>query len=165
MARRAEQTLMPTFMRSNYQPSEAGFTMVELMVVLFVIGLSASAVVMTVSSASRNAGSQAEQFAMRIAALRDRAVVESRPLAFWVRPSGYGFESREGKIWRAMGTKPFATTDWQAPLAANVRGGRMLRVAFDANGIPSAPVDVLLTGGQSPFRITLDETGNVDVSR
>ena len=165
MVRRAGQMMMLTSMLSKYQPSEAGFTMVELMVVLFVIGLSASAVVMTVSSASRNAGSQAEQFAMRIAALRDRAVVESRPLAFWVRRSGYGFESRDGKIWRAIDTKPFTTTDWRAPLAANVQGGRMVRVAFDANGIPSAPVDVLLTGGQSPFRITLDETGNVDVSR
>lgn len=165
MARRAGKTMMPTSMPSKYRPSEAGFTMVELMVVLFVIGLSASAVVMTVGSASRNAGSQAEQFAMRIAALRDRAVVESRPLAFWVRPSGYGFESRDGKGWRAIDSKPFTTTDWRAPLTANLQGGRMVRVAFDANGIPSAPVDLLLTGGQSPFRVRLDETGNVDVSR
>ncbi len=139
--------------------------MVELMVVLFVIGLSASAIVMTIGAASRNAGSQAEQFAMRIAALRDRAVVESRPLAFWVRPSGYGFERRDGKSWRAIDTKPFMTTDWRAPLAASLQGGRMVRVAFDANGIPSAPVEVLLTGGQNTLRITLDETGNVDVSR
>lgn len=156
---------MPISMPNDVKLTKNGFTMVELMVVLFVIGLSASAVVMTVGAASRNAGSQAEQFAMRIAALRDRAVVESRPLAFWVRPSGYGFESRDGKTWRAMDTKPFTTTDWRAPLAANVQGGRMVRVAFDANGIPSAPVDVLLTGGQNPLRVTLDETGDVDVSR
>ncbi len=156
---------MPISMPNDVKLTKNGFTMVELMVVLFVIGLSASAVVMTVGAASRNAGSQAEQFAMRIAALRDRAVVESRPLAFWVRPSGYGFESRDGKTWRAMDTKPFTTTDWRAPLAANVQGGRMVRVAFDANGIPSAPVDVLLTGGQNPLRVTLDETGDIDVSR
>lgn len=152
-------------MPNDVKLTKNGFTMVELMVVLFVIGLTASAVVMTVGAASRNAGSQAEQFAMRIAALRDRAVFESRPLAFWVRPSGYGFESRDGKIWRAIDSKPFTTTDWRAPLAASLQGGRMVRVAFDANGIPSAPVDVVLTGGQSPLRVTLDGTGNVDVSR
>lgn len=156
---------MPIFMRSEALPSEAGFTLVELMLVLFLIGLTTTAVVMTVGSASRNAGSQAERFAARIAALRDRAVVESRPLAFWVRRSGYGFETRKGQRWQPLDAKAFATTDWRAPLAANVQGGRMIRIAFDANGLPSAPMEVLLSDGQRPFRVKLDESGSVNVYR
>jgi general secretion pathway protein H len=156
---------MPTSIQNKCRASQAGFTLVELMVVMFLIGLAATAVVLTVSSASRGAGSQAEQFAARIGALRDRAVVESRPYAFWVRPSGYGFEAREGRQWRPLDKKPFATTDWRAPLKANVAGQRVLRIAFDANGLPSAPVDVMLTGGTVPLWVKLDAAGNVDVAR
>lgn len=156
---------MPTSMPNDAKPAKNGFTMVELMVVLMVIGLSATAVVMTVGGASRNTGSQAEQFAMRVAALRDRAVVESRPLAFWVRPSGYGFESRDGQRWSPMDQKQFKTTDWRSPLVAKLQGGNMVRVAFDANGIPSAPVELVLSDGQDEMRVRMDEAGNVNVSR
>jgi general secretion pathway protein H len=156
---------MPTFIQNRHSSSQAGFTLVELMVVLFLIGLAAAAVVLTVGSASRAAGSQAEQFAARIGALRDRSVVESRPYAFWVRPSGYGFETREGRQWQPLDKKPFATTDWTAPLSANIAGQRVLRIAFDANGLPSAPMDVTLAGGTVPLRIKLDAAGNIDVAR
>lgn len=144
---------------------QAGFTLVELMVVLFLIGLAASAVVLTISSATRSSGTQAEQFAARIAALRDRAVVEGRPLAFWVRASGYGFERRDGGRWQPLDAKPFQTVNWQPPLASNIAGGRAMRIAFDANGIPSAPLDVALTGGSQPYRVRMDAAGNVDVAR
>jgi general secretion pathway protein H len=144
---------------------QAGFTLVELMVVMFLIGLAATAVVLTVGGVSRAAGSQAEQFAARIGALRDRAVVEARPFAFWVRPSGYGFEVREDRQWRPLAKKPFATTNWQAPLTANMAGQPVLRIAFDANGLPSAPMDITLSGGATPLRVKLDAAGNVDVSR
>jgi general secretion pathway protein H len=156
---------MPTSIRNELPAKQAGFTLVELMVVLFLIGLAATAVVLTVGSARRGAGSQAEQFAARVAALRDRAVIESRPFAFWVRPSGYGFETRDGRQWRPLDKKPFATTDWRAPLTANVQGRRVVRVSFDANGLPSAPMDVTLSGGTAPLRVKLDAAGNVDVSR
>lgn len=152
-------------MPNDMKPVRNGFTMVELMVVLLLIGLSATAVVMTVGAASRNAGNQAEQFAMRVAALRDRAVVESRPLAFWVRPSGYGFESRDGQIWSPIDRKPFVTTDWQSPFVAKLESGRMVRVAFDANGIPTAPVELMLASGSDQMRVKLDAAGNVNVSR
>jgi general secretion pathway protein H len=156
---------MPTFIQNKRRASQAGFTLVELMVVMFLIGLAATAVVLTVGSASRAAGSQAEQFAARIGALRDRAVVESQPYAFWVRPSGYGFETREGRQWRPLDKKPFATTDWQQPLTANLAGQRVLRIAFDANGLPSTPMEVTLSGGTVPLRVKLDAAGNVDVAR
>jgi general secretion pathway protein H len=144
---------------------ESGFTLVELMVVLFLIGLAASAVVLTVSGASRSSASQAEQLAARIAALRDRAVLESRPLAFWVRSSGYGFESRVQARWQPLNRKPFDTVNWQPPMQANISGGRMVRIAFDANGIPSAPLDLVVQGGTMPTRVRMDAAGNVDVAR
>ncbi len=156
---------MPTFMPNDVRSRPNGFTLVELMVVLFLIGIAATAVVMTVGGLSGGAASQAERFAARIAALRDQAVVEARPLAFWVRASGYGFEKRDGSGWQPLSAKPFETTDWQPPLAANVQGGRAIRIAFDANGLASAPMDVKLSDGQKSYRVQLDESGSVNVSR
>ncbi len=156
---------MQIFTRNNQAPARNGFTLVELMVVLFLIGLVASAVVLSVRSASGNTGSQAEQFAGRIAALRDRSVVESRSFAFWVRPSGYGFERREGGQWKAMTAKPYQTTDWQPPMRVNIAGTQMVRIAFDASGLPSAPIEIALSGEATTIKVRLDAAGNVNVAR
>jgi general secretion pathway protein H len=144
---------------------EAGFTLVEMLVVLFLIGLAAGAALLTIGGSSANSGSQAEIFASRIAALRDRAVVEGRPLALWVRASGYGFEKREAAKWQPLNSKPFATTNWQTPVRANIVGGQMVRIAFDASGIPSAPLDIVLTGNAKSMRVMIGADGNINVIR
>ncbi|MGL5839963.1 MAG: GspH/FimT family pseudopilin [Sphingorhabdus sp.] len=141
-----------------------GFTLVELMVVLFIIGLAGAAIVLTVRSASVSVGSQAEVFAARVAALRDRAIVESRPFAIWVRASGYGFEERAGGAWRPLDRKPFETTDWQQPTVARIKGGQVLRIAFDGNGLPSAPMEISVAGGNRDLRVSINGAGDVDVA-
>lgn len=142
-----------------------GFTLVELMIVLFIIGLAGSAVILSVRSASGNVGSQADAFAARVAALRDRSITESRPFALWVRPSGYGFEERKGGIWSALDQKPFETTDWAKPAGAQIPGGRVLRIAFDSNGLPSAPLEVVLGSEGRAVRVHVSSAGDVDVAR
>jgi general secretion pathway protein H len=139
--------------------------MVELMVVLFIIGLAGTAVVLTVRSASGGSASQAEVFAARVAALRDRAIVEGRPFAIWVRASGYGFEERLGGAWRPLDRKPFETTDWRQPTVARIRAGQQLRIAFDSSGLPSAPMEIAVAGGDRDLRVSINGTGDIDVAR
>ena len=76
-----------------------GFTLIELMVVLFIIGLVAGAVVLSLPGDSAALSEDADRFAARVAAARDEAVVSARPIAVWIAPSGYGFDTRQDRQW------------------------------------------------------------------
>ena len=78
------------------------FTLVELMVVVFIIGLMSAAVVMTMPGAERRAVQDAERFAARAAAARDIAVLTARPVRVWVAASGFGFDTRVKGAWQPL---------------------------------------------------------------
>ena len=88
-----------------------GFTLIELLVVLVIIGLAAGAVALTIPGGEDKVRADATELASRIAAIRDRAIVEGRPLGIWIAPSGYGFEARGDEEWEAYGAEPFAAAE------------------------------------------------------
>jgi general secretion pathway protein H len=151
----------PTFIQNN----ERGFTLVELMVVLFIIGIASVAVVMTARSPDRGARAEAEQLAARIAALRDQSILQSRTMAVWVRPSGYGFETRSAGQWKALTEIPFASTDWRRGTTLQIGGVRQMRVAFDSTGLPSNAASIGLKRGDALVTVNLAATGDVRVAR
>src|SRR6185503_13288799 len=66
-----------------------GFTLVELMVVLVIIGLAAAAVVIAVPEPGGSLAGEAERFAARVKAARDTAILESRAMAVQIGRGGY----------------------------------------------------------------------------
>jgi general secretion pathway protein H len=150
---------------SNPAPRERGFTLVEMMVVLFIIGVASAAVVMTARSTDRGARDEAEQLAARLAALRDQSILQSTPMAFSIRPSGYSFEVRSDGSWRPLQKKPFARQEWARGTSASIGGARQLRVAFDSTGLPSSSAAIGVERGEKVVTVNLSATGDVRVAR
>ncbi|MGD9812092.1 MAG: GspH/FimT family pseudopilin [Sphingobium sp.] len=149
---------------SSWRPAEHGFTLVELMVVIAIIGFASAAVVLSIPDPRGRLVDDADRFAARLAAARDRAVVEARPVAIWVSPSAYGFDRRSGGQWIAEEEKPFLTTQWKSGTRARAGGeaGR-LTIWFDGTGLPSEAARIALERDGERIAITLDGAGRVRV--
>ncbi|WP_374297296.1 prepilin-type N-terminal cleavage/methylation domain-containing protein, partial [Sphingomonas sp.] len=63
---------------------EAGFTLVELMVVVTIIGLASAAVVWAMPDPRGRLVDEAARFAVRVRAAQDSAVVNAAPVSLWV---------------------------------------------------------------------------------
>ena len=139
-----------------------GFTLVELLVVLFILGLAAGAVALTLPAGNAHVQDEAEAFAGKVAALRDRAILEGRPVGVWVQPSGYGFEAREDRNWVPLEDPPFAAAvNWQHGVTARTGGSPRIQLRFDNVGMPSTPARIDLTDGDSNAAVEIAANGDV----
>lgn len=143
---------------------EGGFTLIELMVVIVIIGLMTAAVVLTVPDQRGRLLDDAERFAARVLAARDNAVLQSRPMSVWVSASGYGFAERRQGQWTQMNDKPFAQTDWRLGTAAMVGQAGRDQISFDSTGLASQLLLVRLVRSGEQVSVRIGVNGKVDVS-
>lgn len=137
------------------------------MVVVTLMGLLAAAVVVNLPDPRGRLLDTAERFAARVAASRDRAVIEQRPMGLYVTPSGYGFEGWRDGRWEAFSDGPFAAAEWPEGTTLGVSGSGAgqpgARLAFDALGLPDQPVELVLTRDGEPVTVAVDASGDVAV--
>lgn len=133
---------------------ETGFTLVELMVVIVIIGLMASVVVLAMPDPGGGVAAEAERFAARAKAARDLAIVEARPAMIAVDAGGYQVSRRVRGQWR-----PGERYDWQAGTAA--AGGA---TRFDSTGL-AQPATLVLSRGGREARVEIRGDGTVHVQR
>ena len=90
-----------------------GFTLVELLMVVAILGLAAGAVVLSAPDPRPPVGAEAERFAARLVRAREEAVLNNRPVAVEATASGYGFSQFDGARWSPLTDGPFGNEVWR----------------------------------------------------
>ena len=141
--------------------AERGFTMIELMVVIVIVGLLSGAVMLTMADPRGRIGSDADSFAGRVRAARDAAIISGRPTAVWVSQTAYGFERRERGQWQAVNEGPLASKDWSGDTNARFSGVSQLRAVFDSVGRADQALDFQLVRDTQTMRVRVSLDGKV----
>lgn len=113
---------------------DRGFTLIELMVVLLIIGLLSTGVLLTMSDPRGRLSDDVDRFAGRVRAARDMAIIGAQPIALWVSPTAYGFDRRIDGTWVPSQEKPLETINWSRGVQARTDGGGRIRIVFDTVG-------------------------------
>ena len=152
-----------SFEAESSSSDECGFTLIELMVVLTIIGFISAAVVLAMPDPRGRVVEDADRFAARVAAARDEAVVTARPMGVWVSASGYGFQRRDGGQWVPVEEKPFVTANWKSGTRALLGKDGRQQIGFDGTGLPTDAMTVTLAREAERVSVTVDMTGKVMV--
>jgi general secretion pathway protein H len=141
---------------------ESGFTLVELMVVVTIIGLASAVAVLVMPDPRGRVLDEATRFALRTRAAHDSAIVEARPVSVWITGGGYGFDRRLAEGWAPIAEKPMRVERWTDGTKASIgdSSGR-LRVTFDPTGLVDRPAEIRLDRGGVAATVHIDADGSV----
>ena len=153
---------MPTSATGNNRAGTAGFTLVELMVVLFIVGMMSAAAILAFPDPRGAVADDARGFAARLVAARDLSIIGGHDIGVRIDGTGYGFAERRSEGWQAVGEKALQPRKWSDGIetAARIEGGDAL--VFDTTGI-ATPATISLRRGDTRARITVDTSGAVHV--
>lgn len=130
---------------SEPRRAEAGFTLVELVVAIAIIGIAAAAILLTLPGAGDDARRSALRLAAHAGAARDAAILTGRPVLFTPGPGG----------WQAGDRPPVRLPTGQS-LTAEPAGP----ILFDPTGLAS-PARLTVRQGDASASVTIDAAGAI----
>lgn len=141
----------------------AGFTLVELIVVVALIGLASTVVVLTMPDDQARLQREAERFAARLVHARQSAILGLRPIEVTVTAQGYGFTREDLGRWLPLREGPFRDTSWPQGLSPQLeRRQPQVTFHFDPTGL-SEERQLRLLGARQPLDIRTSGNGEVSV--
>lgn len=171
MAKKAAKGLMPMSGRGVKPFAEdAGFTLIEALMALFIFGLLAGAVALSAPAPDSRARAEAQTFAARLMMASDESLTRNRSHALLWTNGGYSFVRLEAEGWRPFeerGALDFRA--WPPGVTAEVldpmpEDGEPMVAQFDPMGA-ATPLVVRVHGGSGSWLVRLDANGGAHVSR
>lgn len=146
--------------RDSARETRGGFTLVELLMTVAIIGLAAGAVVLSVPDPRPSVAEEAERFAARLSRAGEEAVLTNRPVAVEATAAGYGFSTFDGSEWSPLTDGPFGVESWREGVSVSPTGP--VRVVFDPTGV-AEPATITLGRDGRAARVAVDGAGEVTI--
>lgn len=142
---------------------EAGFTLVELMVVMVIVGLMTAAVIVTIPGGRGRLSDDAVALAARLVAARDLAIIGGHDVAARFDADGYDFVERRGGGWVAPAGKALAARRWRDGTSGEAAIDGDTTLIFDGTGLATPAVVTLRADGEQA-QVGIDAAGGVRVA-
>lgn len=147
---------------------QAGFTLVEVMVVMLIVGLMAGVVLLNIPPQRDPVFVQGEKLASRLQMVSQTGMIEGRSLGVSFDQGGYSVLKYENNEWRTMARHEFQFD--QDPTLTFSRNGAPINLeTLRKSGMPAIRYDI--TGIATPFELSLETQsakinliGHVDAS-
>lgn len=148
---------------------QRGFTLLELLVVLVIVGIMLGAVALSANPGDRQVlQNEAQRVALLLQLARDEAIVRNQPVAFEADDYRYRFLIRQNNDWRALaGDSLLREREYRrAPLSLRLQpagsGKLPLRIVFGREPVDKAFTLTMAYGAQS-VAVRADGIGNFQV--
>jgi general secretion pathway protein H len=107
--------------------------------------------------------SDAEAFAGRAKAIRDKAMIDARATSIRVTALGYAFDERARGGWKPTNGDVTQGLLWREGTQAAIPPGETVRIVFDSTGV-AEPARLTLQRGGQQISVTIAYDGKIDVA-
>ncbi len=158
--------------QTSFWRQDHGFTLMELMVVLVIIGIMSSFVILNLPAGKQDIAEEAEHIAARFTLAAREAVLRGETIGIIITQGSYRFVRRSRGSWHVLALNPGTQSyDWPENATMNlfVGGERQLLPRNISVGSQAVPrLYYTATSEASPFEIVItrgDETAKIKGTR